>query len=189
MYMQKLFGVIASNVSVYQYILKSTFFSFLTAQGASAKTQKNYWSDVADFISWFIAATPPVIDAGPATPGLLLQAISPNHINDYVSHLLRAKISPATVNRRLSSLRIFFNCCLEMTWLPYHPMKGIANIKTANPSGPKLNTSLLTQFEDHLRSHGVGKATIKNYLSDVRQFLRWIEVSGRQQWPTAYGRQ
>ncbi len=187
--MQKLFGIIASNVTTYQHILKSTFFSFLTAQGASAKTQKNYWSDVADFISWFIAATLPVLDERNYHPGLLLQALSPNHINDYVSHLLRANISPATVNRRLSSLRIFFNCCLQMSWLSYHPMEGIANIKTANPSGPKLNISLLTQFEDHLRSHGVGKATIKNYVSDVRQFLRWIEVSARPGRATAYGRQ
>ena len=50
-YMQKLFGVNESNVPIYQDILKPAFFSFLTAQGASRKTQKNYWSDVAAFIS------------------------------------------------------------------------------------------------------------------------------------------
>lgn len=178
--MQKLFGEISSNVTTYQYILRSTFFSFLTAQGASAKTQKNYWSDVSDFISWFIVITSPKINHHQTSPGLLLQAISSNHVNDYVSHLLRAKISTATINRRLSSLRIFFNCCLETAWLRYHPMEGIANIKIARPHDPSIQEPALEQFKDHLRSQGVGKATIKNYVSDVRQFLHWITAYGRQ---------
>ncbi|OGG13668.1 hypothetical protein A2875_04025 [Candidatus Gottesmanbacteria bacterium RIFCSPHIGHO2_01_FULL_46_14] len=178
-YMQKLFGVNESNVPIYQDILKPAFFSFLTAQGASRKTQKNYWSDVAAFISWFIAATSPSINQQNNHPGLLLQALLPNHINDYLQYQLQQKISTATINRRLSSLRIFFNCALEMTWLSYHPMEGIANIKMGHPDGPSTHIALLKQFEEHLKNQQIGKATIKNYLSDVRQFLRWKH--------TAYG--
>ena len=168
-YMQKLFGVNESNVPIYQDILKPAFFSFLTAQGASRKTQKNYWSDVAAFISWFIAAASSVRDVQHTSPSLLLQALSPNHINNYVSHLLQAKISQATINRRLSSLRIFFNCCLQMSWLSYHPMEGIANIKMGHPDGPSTHIALLKQFEEHLKNQQIGKATIKNYLRSLKR--------------------
>ena len=169
--MQKLYGILSSNYLIYQDILKSAFITFLTANGASTKTQKNYWSDVQDFVSWFIAASMPVGEHRNNHPRLLFQALSRNHIEQYVQHLARQKISGATINRRLSSLRMFFSCCLEMMWLSYHPMEGIANIKTARPVGLARHTSLLEQFEDHLHGLHVGKATIKNYVSDVRRFL------------------
>lgn len=185
--MQKLFGVIEYNYLIYQDILKSAFISFLTAKGASGKTQKNYWSDVNDFISWFFTVTKPIIDNNNHRPGSLLQSLSTNHVHNYIQHLQKQSISVATINRRLSSLRIFFNCAIEMTWMNYHPMEQIANIKMARPGNQSKHAHLLLRFEDHLHKQHVGKVTVKNYMSDVRGFLHWLETKGLLSGPQAHG--
>jgi site-specific recombinase XerD len=51
-------------------------------------------------------------------------------------------------------------------------MDGIVNISTKEipPTSP-----FIVQFEKHLEAEKVSKNTIKNYLSDIKQFISWLE--------------
>jgi site-specific recombinase XerD len=53
-------------------------------------------------------------------------------------------------------------------------MNGISNISTQQPQ-EKEEHPLITEFEKHLKTDDVSKNTIKNYKSDVRQFIEWLE--------------
>ncbi len=39
---------------------------------------------------------------------------------------------------------------------------------------------LIDNFEDFLKAEKVSKNTIKNYLSDIRQFINWLEDTHAQ---------
>jgi site-specific recombinase XerD len=51
-------------------------------------------------------------------------------------------------------------------------MDGITNISTKKT----LSTyPFIIQFEKHLEAEKVSKNTVKNYISDVKQFISWLE--------------
>ena len=72
---------------------------YLEQTGKSANTVKAYLHDVGAFASWFEQTT-----GDEFSPGI----VDPREITDYRGHLLRRGSSPATVNRRLVSLRRYF---------------------------------------------------------------------------------
>ncbi|HSG15525.1 MAG TPA: tyrosine-type recombinase/integrase [Anaerolineae bacterium] len=72
---------------------------YLEQTGKSANTVKAYVHDVGAFASWFRQTT-----GDEFAPGI----VDPREITDYRGHLLQRGISPATVNRRLVSLRRYF---------------------------------------------------------------------------------
>ena len=72
---------------------------YLEQAGKSANTVKAYVYDVAAFAAWFEQTT-----GDEFAPGI----VDPREITDYRGHLLQRGSSPATVNRRLVSLRRCF---------------------------------------------------------------------------------
>lgn len=69
------------------------FKDWLTCQYPRSSARKHYLSDLALFFSW--------LDKPPAE-------ISPQDVNQYIHYCLKKSLSPLTVNRRLSSLRLFY---------------------------------------------------------------------------------
>ena len=69
------------------------FSNWLTCQYPNSSARKHYLSDLALFFSW--AEKPP-------------SEISPHDVDQYVRHCLEKELSPLTINRRLSSLRLFY---------------------------------------------------------------------------------
>jgi site-specific recombinase XerD len=69
------------------------FSDWLTCQYPHSSARKHIISDLALFFSW--------IDKPPSE-------ISPQDINRYIYHCLEKTISPPTINRRLSSLRLIY---------------------------------------------------------------------------------
>jgi integrase/recombinase XerD len=69
------------------------FSNWLTCQYPHSSARKHTISDLALFFSW--AGKPP-------------SAISPHDVNSYIQHCLLKGLSPLTINRRLSSLRLFY---------------------------------------------------------------------------------
>jgi site-specific recombinase XerD len=69
------------------------FQDWLTCQYPNSSARKHYLSDLALFFSW--ARKPP-------------SAISPHNVDAYIQHCLSKELSPLTINRRLSSLRLFY---------------------------------------------------------------------------------
>ncbi len=71
----------------------TAFQNWLTCQYPHSSARKHYLSDLALFFSW--------IDKPPAE-------ISPQNIDRYIHHCLEKTLSPLTINRRLSPLRLFY---------------------------------------------------------------------------------
>ncbi len=79
--------------------LVTDYQEYLERTGKSANTVKAYVSDVATFVSWFEQTK-----GDEFMPGI----VDPREITDYRGFLLQRGSSPATVNRRLVSLRRYF---------------------------------------------------------------------------------
>lgn len=69
------------------------FSNWLTCQYPNSSARKHYLSDLTLFFSW--TGKPP-------------SEISPQDIDRYICHCLEKSLSPLTINRRLSSLRLFY---------------------------------------------------------------------------------
>lgn len=71
----------------------TSFSNWLTCQYPNSSARKHYLSDLALFFSWL--GKPP-------------SEISPQDVDRYICHCLEKSLSPLTINRRLSSLRLFY---------------------------------------------------------------------------------
>jgi integrase/recombinase XerC len=72
---------------------------YLQTAGKSSHTTRAYLQDLQAFVAWFRTS-----NGEECSP----RAVDPRDITEYRGYLLRTGVSPATVNRRLISLRRFF---------------------------------------------------------------------------------
>lgn len=152
--MEKQSQLHASNVPYYPDEIKIAFLDFLGKQGASVKTRKNYKSDAKHFLRWFNRP---------------ITSITQAHVDDYV-HYFSLNTPQSTLNRRLSTMRAFFSFCTSTGLISKNPALLVTGI------AKKLNAkTIIENFERDLLNEGASKATVKNYVSDVRQFLSWFE--------------
>src|SRR5215212_4633624 len=104
------------------------FFQALSLQGAAELTIRNYRSDLAHFVRWFADST-----AEPFSPA----AITPTDIRDYRSHLLNVeRRAPATIQRRLTTLRKFCQWALAHEQATEDPTKGVKSVASV-PRAPR----------------------------------------------------
>lgn len=163
--------------------LPKSFELYLKSQGASPLTIKNYISDFNHFWGWFL-----LILKSRAKPGSrfivyeekthqLVNQITPQLINDYKNFLVVNKIPIRTINRRLSTLRKFGKFCISQAWLKSNPAKKVKNA-TLNEKKQKTESErILKKYEESLKKEKTSLVTIKNYLSDLRHFLGFIEAT------------
>jgi site-specific recombinase XerD len=102
------------------------FAASLEAEEAAPLTVKNYLLDLAHFARWF---------SGTNGEPLTLPAITPTDIREYKSYLLTsAQAKPATVNRRLASLRKLCRFARRQGLLvddPTQEVKSVERVKQA----------------------------------------------------------
>jgi integrase/recombinase XerC len=114
------------------------FIAELQRQQAAARTVQNYAADLCGFARWFQSATGEAFTA---------RAVTPTDLRDYKAHLVTVEgRKPATVNRRLASLRKFFQWAKavgEIQELPTDSVKGV-------PSVPRAPRSLEKRAVDRL---------------------------------------
>lgn len=127
----------------------------------SKSTIKNYRADINRFISWYQKQ--------------YYKAFNPTLISpEIVSEYKKTKdISARSIERHLSSLRRFFSFLKEkgtVENLPFEP-KLASMMKNNDPYK-------LRDFKNYLYVYNSSNLTIKNYISDIRQFMDWLtEVS------------
>jgi len=92
--------------------------------------------------------------------------ITPNKCQAY-KNFLQENTPPATANRRLSSLRRLTAFLVATKQLSVDPTHSLNNLQ--NTTFP----TLLNQFETYLKSQNLTPSTIKNYLSDLKNYLLW----------------
>jgi len=95
--------------------------------------------------------------------------ITPQICQDYQEFLAAAP--PSTANRRLSSLRRLTAFLAAAKLLPIDPGQQLKNLTSTTFD------SILDQFQTFLKSENLSPSTIKNYLSDVKNYLLWTQTN------------
>ncbi len=167
-----------SNVPDYQAILEHSFIDFLTAGGASEKTRNNYRSDLRHFVGWTMLT---IISRGlpnPQTHVDFVNLLTPELLASYKLYLMDNQIPVATINRRLSTIRIFSKAAMHFGWTNQNPTASLTNLVGVQKTFNSFDEIILHWKQD-LEQQGASKSTIKNYLTDVRKFLEWTELQQR----------
>lgn len=148
-------------------LLPEIFKNYLIIRKTSPVTAKNYLGDVNHFLNWLAKETGVKYQiVGKAIFGLFTEET----LNQYKNNLLICKTPLSTLNRRLSALRKFGDFGKEQEWLKENPAEKIAN-------ATKSDETILEKFSLHLEKEKVSPITLKNYLSDLKHFLGWLEGS------------
>lgn len=154
---------------------KKDFFNYLTSLGISLKSHKNYRSDISHFHAWlkikvkaFGSLCETLDDAVP----FLNSSIA----TEYRSELLNARVPVKTINRRLSTLRHLSRFLTSTLIADFDFMGGVENVND-NKKSPINTSSVIGEFRAYLEAEKASQNTIKNYLSDIHQFLVWLELN------------
>lgn len=154
-------------------ITKNNFVKYLDSLGLSPKSHKNYRSDLNHFTGWVLLK---VRSFGSYIETLTeaVPFLSKTIITEYRAYLTENNIPPKTINRRLSTLRHLSKFLMAESAVDSNFMEGIENI-SENSSRTISALPLLEDFKGYLEAEKASPSTIKNYTSDVRQFLTWLE--------------
>lgn len=154
-------------------MLQKAFDEYLISLGISTKSFKNYRSDVSHFFSW---AKSHLNEIGTYIESFdeIAPFLGQKFISEYKSYLASIPSPVKSINRRLSTLRHLshFLVATQITSLDF--MEGIQNVSSTQ-SKRRSTLPLLDNYRTHLESQKVSSNTVKNYLSDIRQFLAWLE--------------
>lgn len=154
--------------------VKNEFFKYLSSLGLSSKSYKNYKSDLHHFLAWVIIR---LKNYGSYLESLTdsIPFLTLSLVEEYKTYLQSTGTPIKTVNRRLSTLRHLGHFLQKSGSLDTDFMQSIENVKSLNKR--KSIHPLLANFKAHLEAEKVSANTIKNYLSDIKQFISWLEAN------------
>lgn len=155
--------------------IKKDFVKYLDGLGLSPKSHKNYRSDLTHFTGWVILK---IRSFGSYIETLTdaIPFLNSDLSNEYKLFLSENKIPVKTINRRLSTLRHLGKFLVADGLHDKNFMEGVENISEGK-SGMRSPNRVLSDFQGYLETQKVSKNTTKNYVSDVRQFLAWLETN------------
>lgn len=138
--------------------------TLLEQNGSASKiTIKNYIADVKKFAVWFEATY-----KRPFPPSALPYEI----VESYILPLQRT--SPRSAKRYLSSLRKFFTYLAAQGVITYNPLAA------TKEKSQETDLWHIREFDNFLYNQKAGPVTIKNYLADVKQFVKWVTTVAPQ---------
>lgn len=151
------------------------FLESLYSESVSKISASNYLSDINQFSPWFVRQVN-LSGVYVETFSDLLPFFKKETGKTYKEYLLQLKIPVSSLNRSLSSLRRLSRYLLSRGLLTFDFMEATGNVKRYQKEGQTLSSDpLLSEFERHLSLESASKNTVKNYVSDVRHFLNWLE--------------
>lgn len=160
--------------------LPKTFSTYLKLQGVSPVTCRNYLVDINHFLGWLElkirGLNLPLFED---ETKLISLYFTEEFISEYKRFLLSNSLPFSTVNRRLSTLRTFGRFCLSQAWISENPAKRVPNVTLRQTTNNKQQSEeILEEFKRHLEEEKNSTNTIRNYLSDIKEFFTWAEVLG-----------
>lgn len=158
------------------FIELSFFKKYLLAEKISAGSIRSYLSDVRHFLGWlilFLKSNRIIINSSPTNEQIifLLKHVNQKTLSAYRLYLSSNNTPVKTQNRRFSSLRRFGSFCVSQNWMIQNPFDILRTISSGTPF-PE-DKYHLAEFKSHLWKNNAGKITVKNYLSDIKQYLAW----------------
>lgn len=155
------------------------FLDSLLSEGKSKVSIKNYKSDIGHFLAW---ATLKLKTSGVYTDNIseIAPFIDQKFFESYRDYMVDNGIKTKTVNRRLSSLRRLSHFLTENGILDSDYMIGIRNVGIGIPEKvQKISLDIVEEFRKSLlEKDKASENTAKNYASDVRSFLAWMNEKG-----------
>jgi site-specific recombinase XerD len=151
------------------------FSKYLESLGISKKSHKNYRSDLSHFTGWAILK---IRSFGSYVENLTeaLPFLGSSLAAEYKNYMIENATPTKTANRRLSTLRHLARFLVATQLTDFDFMEHIENISTGKTTHV-LTTPVIDGFKSFLEAEKVSKSTVKNYVSDVRQFLVWLETN------------
>jgi site-specific recombinase XerD len=155
--------------------IKKEFIKYLDSLGLSPKSHKNYRSDLSHFLGWAILK---IRSFGSYVESLseIAPFLTVNLAREYKDYMNGNDAPPKTINRRLSTLRHLSRFLTTSQIVDSDFMSGIGNIGNAQKKKPVIEP-VIANFRSYLEDQKVSDNTIKNYLSDVKQFMTWLETN------------
>ena len=145
---------------------------WIKTKNYSDSTSRNYLADFGKYLN-YVNHLPQAVSLDPNTP-TGVHIFSPEIISLYVTYLTGKN----NAGRYLASLNLFCQFALDQHLISRNPLKSVLKQKR-HPSNLATNDNLknLTSlYQQHLTSHKIAPATIKNYLNDLRQYISWLET-------------
>ena len=100
--------------------------------------------------------------------------LSPELAEDYKNFMKQNSFPDKTINRRLSTLRHLSRFLVGSQVLDANFMDRIENISASGKPRSKVDP-IVNEYRTYLEAEKVSPNTVKNYVSDIRQFLSWLE--------------
>src|SRR4030042_5101276 len=144
-----------SNVFYYQTELDSLFLAFFRSQKTSTKTQVNYKSDIKHFFTWLLTRFE---QSHVSTKNMrdLLCLTTSIYVDEYKHESAIGNTPIATINRRLSAVRKFFQYIKDLGYITDNPTEHINNISQEKHTKQTART-ILNEFEQALIQQGAAE--------------------------------
>lgn len=156
--------------------IKNNFNKYLTSLGISAKSHKNYRSDISHFAGWLILK---IRTFGSYVENLTeaVPFLSKDLAVEYKNYMIENATPLKTVNRRLSTLRHLSRFLVSTQVIDADFMTDIENVSDVKEAKAVrvANHPSIEEFRSYLEAEKISPNTIKNYLSDIKQFMSWLE--------------
>jgi site-specific recombinase XerD len=153
--------------------IKIEFIKYLNSLGISPASHKNYKSDLVHFIAWAILK---VRSLGSYVESLteIVPFLNIDMGHEYKSYMAKNTVPAKTMNRRLSTLRHLSKFLQASNAIESDFTEGIENASKGSTKKTIVNP-ISGDFKAYLVKENVSANTIKNYLSDIKHFLLWLE--------------
>lgn len=155
------------------------FLNNLQNEGKSFVSIKNYKSDITHFLAWaFLKLKAFGTYAESVTE--IIPFINQKFFHEYKAYMVENNIKTKTINRRLSSLRNFSKYLYSTQAVDRDFMQGIQNVGIGIQSAVQgMGSEIVERFKESLvKSEKVSSNTVKNYVSDIKSFLDWLNKKG-----------
>ncbi len=160
-------SIILSNVFDYQALLDTEFSTYLIKQNASEVTRKNYLADIRNFFKW--------LNTGITNGSITLREnaekpltrITSEIVETFKRSLIASQTPVATINRRLSALRMFFQFAVLEQKIMENPMLLVRNI--SRNDAPYDPTMLEIALDAYAKQKNIKPADI----DDIKTFFSW----------------
>jgi len=135
-----------------------------------------YKSDISHFAAWLIFKMKSLgviaEELNEVTPFL-----KPSFAHQYKNYLIINKVPAKTINRRLTTVRKFSGFLYRSKIVSFNFAQGIENVSTSTGrlSISSHFSSLITDFQQHLKKQESSAEAIESYLADVNHFFLWLE--------------
>lgn len=149
------------------------FLNYLANKNLSKHSLKNYKSDLNHFASWIVLK---VRSYGSLVNSLedALPFLSRETASEYKEYLSENKIPLKTINRRLSTMRHLAEFLVKENLCDFNFMTGIENKRNQSINKEISLKPIVDDFKAFLEAEKVSSSTLKNYMSDINQFMDWL---------------